>query len=53
MLKFEKHLDAAEKASSQIKLSAEKAKTLEAYKMEVLTLRVSSTHYLLKKMNLH
>nr|XP_034323207.1 golgin subfamily B member 1 isoform X4 [Crassostrea gigas] len=39
VLKFEKHLDAAEKASSQIKLSAEKAKTLEAYKMEVLTLR--------------
>lgn len=39
VLKFEKHLDAAEKASSQIKLSTEKAKTLEAYKMEVLTLR--------------
>nr|XP_022331623.1 myosin-10-like isoform X4 [Crassostrea virginica] len=37
--KFEKHLDAAEKASNQVRLSSEKAKTMEAYKMEIITLR--------------
>ncbi|XP_078313538.1 uncharacterized protein LOC111129499 isoform X2 [Crassostrea virginica] len=37
--KFEKHLDAAEKASNQVRLSSEKAKTMEAYKMEIVTLR--------------
>ncbi|XP_061171974.1 uncharacterized protein LOC133181501 [Saccostrea echinata] len=37
--KFEKHLEAAEKASNQVQLSAEKTKTLQAYKMEVLTLK--------------
>ncbi|XP_062572417.1 uncharacterized protein LOC134234369 [Saccostrea cucullata] len=37
--KFEKHLEAAEKASNQVQLSAEKSKTLQAYKMEVLTLK--------------
>ncbi|XP_056021651.1 uncharacterized protein LOC125650483 [Ostrea edulis] len=36
---LEQRLDAAERANSQIKLSVEKTKTLEASKMEILTLK--------------
>jgi hypothetical protein len=38
---LEKQLGAAEKEASQVKLSSEKVKTLEASKMEIFTLKVS------------
>lgn len=41
---LEQRLDAAERANSQIKLSVEKTKTLEASKMEILTLKVSGPY---------